>query len=173
MKHVLRSFLHVCLMAVLLAPAISIHAADDAPAPDYQAVVNALFARADFVRIKGYVVDGIAHEINCTTTKAPSLPKLRNMFLAETPRYLGRDIPPRLGEHFSSRLEFTWVGIGVRMQIFDRWYGGASGSERGRFIWFSMGVWLAWISASARWTPRPADICHLQIRCIFCQVFAS
>ncbi len=34
-----------------------------------------------------------------------------------------------------------------------------------------MVVWLAWVPASARWTPQLADICHRQARCIFLSGF--
>ncbi len=89
------------------APTRAIHGADDVSAPDYQTLVNALFKKADVVKITGYVVDGIDYDIDRIVTKAPSRQKLQVMFLAEKPRYLGRNIPPHLGEYSSSRLNFT------------------------------------------------------------------
>jgi hypothetical protein len=111
MKHALRSYLHAWLMAVLLVPATLSHAADNAPAPDYQTLVKGLFEEADVVRITGHLVDGIYYDIDKITTKAMSLQKLKDMFLAEKPHYLGHEIPPLLGEHASSRLNFTWVNV--------------------------------------------------------------
>ena len=111
MKNTLRSFLFAWLMAVLLAPAAAAHAADGAPAPDYQTLVNALFKKAEVVKISGYVVDGIDYDIEAIETNASSRQELEEMFLAEKPRYLGKDIPPHLGEHASSRLNFTWVDM--------------------------------------------------------------
>ncbi len=111
MKHALSSSLFAWLMALLLLPTTGTHAADDAPAPDYQTLVNDLFKKADVVKITGYVVDGTDYDIERIVTKAPSRQKLEDMFLAEKPRYLGRDIPPHLGEYSSSRLNFTWVDV--------------------------------------------------------------
>lgn len=109
MKHALRPSLFAWLMVLLLVPAAATRAADEAPAPDYQTLVDALFEKADVVKITGYVVDGIDYDIDRITTKAPSRQKLKDMFSTEKPRYLGRDVPPHLGEYFSSRLNFTWV----------------------------------------------------------------
>ncbi len=98
-------------MVLLLAPAAATRAADDAPAPDYQTLVSGLFERADVVKITGYVVDGIVYDIESIKTAAWARRDLKDMFLAEKPRYLGRDLSPHLGEHASSRLNFTWVDV--------------------------------------------------------------
>ncbi|MDB6003387.1 MAG: hypothetical protein JWR15_374 [Prosthecobacter sp.] len=108
MKHALRISLHAWLVAVLLVPASLSHAADDAPVPDYQAVITALFDKTESCYITGHVVDGIDYEINRITTGEPSLKRLREIWLVEKPRYLGREIPPHLGEYSSSRLQFVW-----------------------------------------------------------------
>lgn len=111
MKPPLRSFLRVCLMAVLLVPATATCAAEDVPAPDYQSVVASLFKEADTCRMTGHVVDGTVYFLDRILTDDPSLQKLKQMFLAEKPRYLGREVPPLLGQHSSSRLEFTWKNV--------------------------------------------------------------
>lgn len=96
-------------MPLLLLCAAPSHAADAAPAPDYQALVDALFQKADVVKITGHVVDGIRYDIDSIETDASSRQKLKDMFSAEKPRYLGSEIPPHLGDYASSRLHFTWV----------------------------------------------------------------
>ncbi|WP_395741115.1 hypothetical protein [Prosthecobacter sp.] len=111
MKPPLCPSLFAWLVAVLLLPAAAMRAADDAPAPDYPAVIKALFQKADVVKITGHVVEGIRHNIECIETEAAFRKELEDLFLAEKPRYLGRDIPPHLGEYFSSRLNFTWVDV--------------------------------------------------------------
>lgn len=108
MKHAPRSALLAWLMPLLLLCAQSVRAADGAPPPDYHAVVESLFSEADTCRITGHLVDGIVYELDRILTDEPSRQKLRQMFLAEQPRYLGSELPPLLGHYASSRLEFVW-----------------------------------------------------------------
>jgi hypothetical protein len=96
MKHALRSSLHAWLIAVLLVPATLNHAADAAPAPDYQTLVNGLFDQAAGCEIRGCHTVLQRHWIEFATPDAQSLQKLRQIFLLETPQYLGTDIPPSL-----------------------------------------------------------------------------
>lgn len=98
-------------MPLMLTPAPPAPAADDGPPPDYHAVVESLFKEADTCRITGHRVDGIVYELDRILTSEPSRQKLKEMFLAEQPRYLGRELPPLLGEHASSRLEFVWKNV--------------------------------------------------------------
>lgn len=112
MKHATRSSLLAWLMPLLLMPAVlPVRAADDGPPPDYQTVVASLFKEADTCRITGHVVDGTVYYLDRILTDDPSLQKLKEMFLAEKPRYLGREVPPLLGQHSSSRLEFVWKNV--------------------------------------------------------------
>ncbi|WP_395752535.1 hypothetical protein [Prosthecobacter sp.] len=113
MKHALSSSRFAWLLALLLLPAAALHAADDAPAPapDCQAVIMALFQKADVVKISGYVVDGIRYDIESIAADVSSREELEYLFLTEKPLYLGKEIPPHLGEYSSSRLNFIWVDV--------------------------------------------------------------
>lgn len=109
MKHFLPPSLLACVLVTLLAHAAPSHAADAAPAPDYQALVNGLFDKAAACKITGWHQIYRAHSIDFTTPDEASLQQLRGLFLLEKPRYLGTDIPPSLGQNHFQNLQFIWV----------------------------------------------------------------
>jgi hypothetical protein len=80
--------------------------------PDYQNLVQGLFAKAAICRIKGYYTDVEAdatHDVDFTAPDAPALLALKNTFLAEKPDYAGIDNRADLGGTGSSCLHFFWT----------------------------------------------------------------
>ena len=99
----------LCLALLLSALASLSQAADDAPAPDYKAMVNAIFDKAAACRITGNIVRSKRHDIHYTTPDAKSLQKLRWIFLRETPRYMGKQPAENFGSNYAEDLHFTWL----------------------------------------------------------------
>ncbi len=107
----LRAVLHCLLLYVLLQPAaISAHAADAAPAPDYKARISAIFDKAAACRITGYYLDDHdGHDLDFTTPNAEALQLLKQYFMHENPRFLGVGKSARLGEGNIHHFYFTWL----------------------------------------------------------------
>ena len=103
------SALFSSLLLAFMLHATPSHAADDAPAPDYKAVVNAIFDKAAACRITGNVARSKLHYINYTTPDAKSLQKLRWIFLRENPRYGGKEPARYYGSNYIDDLHFTWL----------------------------------------------------------------
>lgn len=107
----LRTVFHRLLLYILLQlAAISAHAADAAPAPDYKARINAIFDKSASCRITGYYLDDHGgHDLDFTTPNAEAFQLLKQYFLHENPRFLGVGKSARLGEGYIHHFYFTWL----------------------------------------------------------------
>lgn len=99
----------ILLTAILLGLAPGAHAADAAPAPDYPALVNALFDKAATCTITGFNIRAKPHIFSFTARDAKTLQKLRWIFLREKPLYLGAPSHPAEEWYDSDELHFKWL----------------------------------------------------------------
>ena len=82
------------------------------PLPDYQDLVQGLFAKAAACRIKGYYTDvetDTTHDVDFTAADTAALLALRQILLTEKPGYLGITDRKDAGYIFSSSLHFFWT----------------------------------------------------------------